>query len=186
MPVCSHLLLLCSRLLALRGGEQDDLSPDGAIARRIRAELAAHRPLPDERFVVAETRDGRGKGLFVAEEPIEAGTYLFDYAGRVLDQSEYDARYPRSDQDRALAEYAVGIEQADGSYVYVDAADPSESNLARYMNHAEAEVANAVAWTLTEPSPRVLIFANQPLSAGVEIVWDYGRAYWEGRESEQI
>ena len=104
----------------------------------------------------------------------------------MLDQSEYDARYPRSDQDRALAEYAVGIEQADGSYVYVDAADPSESNLARYMNHAEAEVANAVAWTLTEPSPRVLIFANQPLSAGVEIVWDYGRAYWEGRESEQI
>jgi hypothetical protein len=51
-------LLLCTRLIALRGGG-DDLSADGDIAQRIRAELAAHEPLPDSRFAVAQTSDGR-------------------------------------------------------------------------------------------------------------------------------
>jgi len=182
--------LLCPRLLALRGGEResdDDLSPDGAIARRIRAELAAREPLPNERFAVDPTRDGRGNGLYVADTPIEAGTYLFDYAGRVLDQSAYDAKYPHATRaDGPHADYAVGIVQPDGASMYVDAANPQESNLARFMNHAEQEVANCVVWTVSLPAPRVLVFASELLAPGVELVWDYGADYWEGREAEKV
>jgi len=185
-------LLLWGRLLGLfrggqRGGGGPDLSPNGAIAKRIRAQLAAHRPLPDACFAVAPTVDGRGKGLFVADhESIEQGTYLFDYAGEVIDQAEYDARYPKANTDGPYADYAVGIVQDDGSSHYVDAVDALKSNLARYMNHAEAAEANCVAWTLSQPAPRVLIFANEPLAPGVELVWDYGREYWEGRDGEKI
>lgn len=183
---------LTRKVLLWRGGagsdssDDDDLSPDGAVAQRIRAELAAHVPLPDERFVIASTSDGRGMGLFVGAAPIEAGSYLFDYEGRILEQAEFDLTYPHARRaDGPHADYAVGIEQADGDGVYVDAASPDESNIARYMNHADAETANCAAWTLAHPMPRVLIFAQEELAPGVELVWDYGRDYWEGREDEK-
>jgi len=70
--------------------------------------------------------------------------------------------------------------------MYVDAANPQESNLARFMNHAEQEVANCVVWTVSLPAPRVLVFASELLAPGVELVWDYGADYWEGREAEKV
>ena len=118
--------LLLMRLLALRGGAYEDedgysdtdLSPDGAIAQRIRAELAAHTALRDDCFVVHATADGRGKGLFVAPgHSISSGSYLFDYEGRWLESDEYEERYPQ--EGVARADYAVGIARADGSTVFV-------------------------------------------------------------------
>eukprot|EP00325_Prymnesiales_sp_UTEX-LB-985_P034556 CAMPEP_0174728882 /NCGR_PEP_ID=MMETSP1094-20130205/52598_1 /TAXON_ID=156173 /ORGANISM="Chrysochromulina brevifilum, Strain UTEX LB 985" /LENGTH=127 /DNA_ID=CAMNT_0015930889 /DNA_START=194 /DNA_END=573 /DNA_ORIENTATION=- len=127
MVLCQ--LLLLQRLLSFRGGVQhpddislmdEDLSPDGDIARRIRAELAAHQPLPASRFAVAETSDGRGKGLFVAgDKPIESGTYLFDYEGRLIEQEEYDTTYPNARAGGPYADYAVGMVLDDGRSVYV-------------------------------------------------------------------
>jgi len=161
----------------------DDLSADGEIAKRIRAELAAHAPLRDESFTVRATTDGRGNGLFVAPgHSITSGTYLFDYEGRWIESDEYEQRYPQ--EGKAHADYAVGIARADGSTVFVDAADRAESNLARYMNHADGASANCHAWTLAEPTPRVLLFAGADLEAGEELVWDYGESYWEGREDK--
>ena len=101
--------------------------------------------------------------------------------GRLLEQAEYDEKYPHARQGGPYADYAVGIMQPDGRSVYVDAAEPHESNLARYMNHASGEAANCAAWTLAEPTPRVLIFASGDLEPGDELVWDYGERYWEGR-----
>ena len=164
--------------------EGDDLSPDGAIAERIRSELAALQPLPDALFAVLETDDGRGMGLFVAGQAIEAGTYLFDYAGKLIEQWEYDELYPRAHASGPFADYAVGILMDDGRSVYVDAADPRESNLARFMNH-DAVAPNCHAWTLTNPvgnvPPRVLIFVGIDVAPGEELVWDYGDEYWKGR-----
>ena len=186
---CGLIMMLCQLLLLLRfrGGASDDLSPDGEIARRIRAELAAHRPLPDSQFAVAQTSDGRGKGLFVSgEEPIEQGAYLFDYGGRLIDQEEYDDKYPNAHTGGPHADYAVGLVLDDGSSVYVDAAEPEESNLARYMNHAEPHAANVVAWTLTTPVPRVLLFVSEDVAPGEELVWSYGEGYWSGREGDRV
>ena len=193
MSIATLQLMLCGPLFALRGGhdddytgdeEDDDLSPNGAIAQRIRAQLAAQKPLPDARFVIAETTDGRGKGLFVGAEPIEAGAYLFDYGGRLIEQDEYNARYTVSRTGGVQADYAVGMVLDDGRSVYVDAADAAESNLARYMNHAEPDLANCVAWTVTQPEPRVMLFAGDALAAGSEMVWDYGREYWTDRTDQ--
>lgn len=52
------------------------------------------------------------------------------------------------------------------------------------MNHADGESANCHAWTLAEPTPRVLLFAGVDLVAGEELVWDYGEAYWMGRKDK--
>lgn len=159
---------------------EDDLSADGPVAQRIRAELLAHRPLPNSRFTIAATHDGRGMGLFAVED-IETGTYLFDYAGEVLTQAEFDERYSPPSGAKGVADYAVGVVRADGSFMYVDAASPALSNNARYMNHAGDEP-NCVMWTLADPRPRLLMFARRDLAAGEELSFDYGALYWEGRD----
>jgi hypothetical protein len=161
----------------------EDLSPDGAIAQRIRAELAALEPLAEACFVVAPSRQGVGLGLFVASGTpnIEASTYLFDYTGEELSAEQYHARYEGAGR---RADYAVGIETADNSAVYIDGADPDLSNIARYMNHDGLQP-NVRASTVFAPQPRLMLFALQDLVAGDELVWDYGESYWKGRDDLQ-
>ena len=140
--------------------------------------------LPDDRFRVEDTNSVRGLGLFVGESAISEGTYLMDYGGKVLEQAEYDRRYPTGGEHEP--DYAVAILRSDGRTSYVDAAREKESNLARYMNHAEGDGANCVAWTLSEPAVRVMLFAAHDLAAGEELCWDYGAAYWECRSAEKV
>jgi hypothetical protein len=203
LPPPIPVLLGSSRSLPFNGGmcicedeDIEDLSPDGPIATRIRAEIAAYEPLPESHFIIAKTFNGRGNGLYVHGQPIWTGTFLFYYEGEILEQEEYDERYLRSMEASdgggseacpgAIAEYAVGIVRPDGTSVYVDAALPEESNLARFMNHGKAGEANVESWTLCDPTPRVLMFAAADLSPGDELLWDYGSAYWEGREAEIV
>jgi hypothetical protein len=156
--------------------EDDDLSADGPIARRIRAELAAHFPLPASTFRVDATRDGRGQGLFAAA-PIGAGSYLFDYEGELLDEREYARRYP----DGVPADYAVGLDRADGSAVYVDGARLERSNIGRFLNH-DGGTPTCAMYTLADPAPRLLLFALQDMAVGDELTWDYGERYWRARD----
>ena len=162
----------------------DDLSPDGPIAQRIRAELAAHEPLDASTFRVADTGDAaRGRGLYVSRgSTISSGCYLFDYEGEILDQQAFDERYPAASAQRA--DYAVGLLNADGSSVYVDGADPTKSNVARFMNHVCEDEANVVVYTVYEPKPRVMLFAACDIESGAELRFYYGKRYWEGRDDQ--
>ena len=112
-----------------------------------------------------------------------------DYEGERLSQTEYDERYPEGTD----SDYSVGIDGNDqdgfGGATYVDAADASRSNLARFMNHAsdagnEGMVAppTCYALTLCEPRARLMLFAGRDLEVGEELVWDYGAGYWAGRD----
>lgn len=156
--------------------QAEDLSADGPTAQRIRAELAALTRLPDSCFIVAETGDSRGRGLFAAA-PIEAGRFLFDYEGEILSEAQFQQRYPKGIE----TDYSVRLELADVASAYLDAADPLLSNVARYMNHDGASP-NCVMWTITHPVPRCLLFTQIDVAAGEELVWDYGAEYWAGRE----
>ena len=113
---------------------------------------------------------------------IPMGTYLMDYRGEMLNQAEYDERYP----DGADADYVVGIDGVDGcaEALYIDAASVSKSNLARYMNHAVTgggQEPTCYALTLRDP-PRLMLFALRDVLVGEELVWDYGTKYWAGRD----
>lgn len=165
-----------------------DLSADGPVAKRILGEIAGLLPLPEEYFVVGDTTDGRGRGLFVAK-PIAAETYLFDFlddASAIIDQAEFERRY--DSPTGTHADYAVGVMLPDGVQVYLDAQDPSSSKHARYMNHAEDEPRrNCECWTLTPPmvgEVRALLFASRDLAVGEEMCWDYGDEYWRGRDDK--
>ena len=109
-----------------------------------------------------------------------------DYEGERLSQSEYDERYPEGTH----SDYAVGIDGSEqdgfGSATYVDAADASRSNLARFMNHAPDEGEGGTqptcyALTLRRPRPRLMLFARRDLEVGEELVWNYGDGYWAQR-----
>jgi len=161
----------------------EDLSPDGPIAQRIRAEIAALQPLAESRFIVAPSNPSVGLGLFVASgtPSIEAFTYLFDYTGEILSTTEFHARYEAAGR---RADYAVGIETAENSAVYIDAADSTLSNLGRYMNHNHLQP-NVRASTVFAPQPRLMMFALKDLFPGDELVWDYGESYWADRDDLQ-
>lgn len=169
--------------------EEEDLSAGGPVARRVLLEIAGFEKLSDEFFVVRDTTDGRGRGLFVAK-PIAAETYLFDYLDSpafIIDQVEFERRC-ESPTGTQSGDYAIGITLPDGVHVYLDAQDLLSSKHARFMNHAEhAPTRNCECWTITPPTidhVRAMIFASRDLAVGEELCWDYGADYWRGREDK--
>lgn len=134
--------------------EEEDLSAGGPVARRVLLEIAGFEKLSDEFFVVRDTTDGRGRGLFVAK-PIAAETYLFDYLDSpafIIDQVEFERRYENPTGTQS-GDYAIGITLPDGVHVYLDAQDLLSSKHARFMNHAEdAPTRNCECWTITPPT----------------------------------
>eukprot|EP00978_Attheya_sp_CCMP212_P019224 scaffold53609_cov58-Attheya_sp.AAC.2 len=151
----------------------------------------ASPPLPDSLFDVRESQiPNAGNGLF-ALQPIAQGTYLMDYEGEVLTETEYFLRYPDG-QGR----YVAGIPEplpllpdcgpaaaaALSEPTYIDGSDPTTSNLARYMNSAPPEEKNGanVVWKKQRFGVRSMHFyALRAMEAGEELCFDYGANYWD-------
>jgi len=139
-------------------------------------EVATKTPMPLDGFALHAT-ESKGIGLF-ASQNIERGTYLFDYEGEVLRDSEYDG----------MSDYAISVENADGVEYVVDAADPAAGGIARYLNHAPSggpacNVAflrgSYATWPGPEP-PALHAFSSKDIRAGDELCFDYGDEYWAG------
>jgi len=155
----------------------------------------ASPPLPDSLFDVRESQiPNAGNGLF-ALQPISKGTYLMDYEGEVLTETEYFLRYPDG-QGR----YVAGIPEplpllpdygpaaALSEPTYIDGSDASQSNLARYMNSAPPEEKNGanVVWKKQRFGVRSMHFyALRAMEAGEELCFDYGANYWDAITEEE-
>ncbi|KAK3245128.1 hypothetical protein CYMTET_45286 [Cymbomonas tetramitiformis] len=126
--------------------------------------------------VVRETGDVRGRGAYVAN-PIEEGTFLGDYEGELLDNAEYFKRYPSG-----VADYCIGV---DPDYVLdgVEVAKGDEFTIA-HINHSRLR-ANVVR-RARRKERRISFFASRDLAVGEELLLDYGRKYWQGREDMEI
>ena len=147
---------------------------------------ATMRPLDSSSFVVAPAGD-KGQGLFCTRD-IEKGTYLFAYGGRTLTFAEYEGG----------SDYAAGIQNAAGAQFVIDAsdADDPQSGLGRYMNHDSSDdgancecIRGAYAFADREDidalPPRLHLFTSRDVRAGEELCWDYGPAFWHGREENK-
>ena len=77
----------------------------------------------------------KGLGLFAAAD-IEPGTSLGFYEGELLTQSQYCSRYPEG-QSRYAFLLLDSCQRRER--IYIDSADPSRSNLARFMNHGSED-----------------------------------------------
>jgi len=122
---------------------------------------------------------GRGLGLF-ALKAVPKGTFVTDYIGEELTESDFVKRYDGS----GVADYGAELEgvlpwfQAPS---YIDALDPKKSNAARFMNHSRTGNLKKVKQRF--PKRKLRLYANRDIQPNDELTWDYGRDYWIGREN---
>ena len=122
------------------------------------------------RAALAQSR-AKGSSQALSSSP---STYLFDYTGEVLDEATYQSRYPVG----VGADYVVCV----GGDTYIDGVDESAcTTKGRYMNHSRQP--NCVCFTMDDP-PRAMMYTQEQVEVGDELVWDYGEGYWRDRPSQ--
>ncbi|MBI1961620.1 MAG: SET domain-containing protein [Parcubacteria group bacterium] len=127
----------------------------GSPARK-RARAAGR---PKQRPAAVSVRRAKaGLGLF-AEEPIKRGQFVIEYQGRLLSDAKAQEQNTK---------YLFEINRnwtVDGS---------SRRNTARYINHSCRP--NCEPDTIRH---RIKIYALRNIKPGEELVYDYGKEYWE-------
>ena len=103
-------------------------------------------------------RTSIGLGLFT-RNPIPKGAFVIEYTG---------VRVPNSDESRLKGRYLFEINSRwtiDGS---------GRENLSRYINHSCKPNCEAII-----TRGKILIYAKRAISAGEELAYDYGKAYFD-------
>jgi uncharacterized protein len=105
-------------------------------------------------------RSSAGLGLY-AKKDFKKGDFIIEYTGDLVTTEEADRR--------------------GGKYLFT--VSPTHTidgkgrdNIARYLNHSCKPNAEA---ELNEEELRVRIYAKKGIKAGEEIVYDYGKEYWD-------
>jgi len=151
----------------------------GALLYRAKPAITWDEPLGIEDLEVREA-PGKGEGLF-ASRRIKAGEFIMDYLGETMTADELDGRYA----NLLEARYALELTGPLGlSPSYIDAVNPARSNLGRYINHCSRPTCRKVRQRF--PDRRLRFFAACDLEPGDELTFDYGDAYWTGRENELV
>lgn len=120
-----------------------------------------------------------GLGLFAAR-PYSKGECIVEYQGEVLSEKEYSRRYGDK-----LGKYVLQASRK----TYIDARDPDKSNQARFINDCRrcdkkqgACPGNNVRAHVRRGTKRAFIYATRNIAPGEELFWNYGPAYWSGKE----
>lgn len=135
---------------------------------------------PDLEFSSVQVRptgDSRGNGAFAVKR-IAKGTFLGPYEGELLDEKQYWNRYPNG-----MSDYAICIDQEwtlDGRDRVSDISHFSPC----HINHHSRR--NNVYRTPLREQRAVHFFAKRDIEAGEELLLDYGRTYWHGREDAEL
>ena len=111
----------------------------------------------EQLFVIK--RSATGLGLF-AVKPIPKGRRIIEYIG---------PRVPNHEVEKSDGKYFFGLNQKwsiDGG---------GRDNIARYINHSCSPNAEAII-----SRGRVWIWSTSDIKRGEEIVYDYGKEYFEG------
>ena len=111
----------------------------------------------DLSYVVRRTNTGLG--LFAAK-PIARGKRIIEYKGPLVSNEA---------ADRRCGKYFFGVNKTSS----IDGV--ARSNVARYINHSCKPNAEALI-----SGRRVWIWSRKKIKAGDEIVYDYGKEYFEG------
>ena len=111
----------------------------------------------DLSYVVRRTNTGLG--LFAAK-PIARGKRIIEYKGPLVSNEE---------ADRRGGKYFFGVNKTSS----IDGV--ARSNVARYINHSCKPNAEALI-----SGRRVWIWSRKKIKVGDEIVYDYGKEYFEG------
>ena len=192
--------------LKLGLGERLHLEVEGArLFVEVLPEFSAPSPSPrpDGRphLVVRDAGDGRGRGVYVRESltsgrdggiaaggeqtSILRGSFLGCYEGDLLDERGFWDRYPAG-----IGDYCIGCGGGfclDGAPLAQELRESSGDGRPRYspclINHSSKR-ANLCRITRRREK-RVELYASRDLVPGEELLLDYGKKYWQGREAEE-
>lgn len=140
-----------------------------------------HKPLPYDDFYVQESRiPDAGQGLFT-KIPLRRGSYLFDYEGEILTETDYFQRYPTGDSRYVVEIPGRAWVWDETEPVYIDAADVEQSNLARFINSQPGPMSNIHRWKhrINATAGKMHLYAARDIQAHEELCFDYGDQYWE-------
>lgn len=110
-----------------------------------------------------------GNGVFAKTE-IPPGTLVAEYRGEIISEDELERRADlrsREEADGSATTYFFAI----GDGFFIDAANVTEGNPARYINHSCEENCETRWNALTR---KMEIFSLQTIRKGEEITFDYG------------
>lgn len=124
------------------------------------------------------------KGLFTLRR-FERGEFIGRYTGLLRSRKEFMAGFQTGETSGDYL-FLLG-----GSDIYIDADDPTQSNIARYINHSVLRK-NCEARDLclkfdflgndvTLPLAVVYIVATRRIETGQELYLDYGSTFWDSR-----
>lgn len=184
LPSLSHLVAVATTSCAVAMGVLRLSFGDKAHLELHRGRLYLQLGVPGEgprvlpgSIIVQPTGDIRGNGAY-AVTSIPRGTWLGDYLGDVLAPRAFDARYPDGRGDHAMAVHDMCI---------IDAAHlaPETGTFHPvHMNHS-CKRANVVRFYQREKCC-VSFFTSRDVQPGEELLYNYGRNYWRGREHSEL
>ena len=187
------ITLVFSVLSLLRSGESfHTICPLVLVARRLHYSTSADLSALDQGLLEVRNSDTcRGQGLFTRVSLV-CGAFIGNYCGEKLSHREYTARYPLGD---SAYTFLVDPNAQRRHRVFIDAADPSKSNLMRYINHNRDANVDAVACTQESKKTavggrriiaqnddaidavQIRVTACRDIAADEELFLDYGPLY---------
>mmetsp|Transcript_5554 Transcript_5554/g.20240 ORF Transcript_5554/g.20240 Transcript_5554/m.20240 type:complete len:354 (+) Transcript_5554:78-1139(+) len=126
---------------------------------------------------VRPTGDARGNGAF-AVCTIPEGAYIGDYEGEMLSEREYWYRYPSG-----VSDYCMGLD-SDRVFDGTDIAKDTDRFTGAHLNHSRTRCN-----VLRRPCRRkgkISFYSLRQIEPGEELLIDYGRRYWQGREHLEL
>ena len=137
--------------------------------------------------VIRRCDDGaRGRGAFVCRPGgLQRGKFLGTYTGEILGFRDYESRYAALHRE---PEYVMRIDSdcfVDASAIAAETGAEPEFHPA-FINHATGSACNVVRRCASRRPPVVELFTNEAISEGTELLMDYGRDFWRGREAVEL
>lgn len=181
LPPPSAVLAAFAALASAMAALRVELGRDGVLYVSKRwPVLRTFEPL-DEAVSVRETGDGRGRGAY-ATQVIPLNTSLGEYGGEFLDNARFLTLYPID--AGVYSEYVMAV---DAEWVRDARAVAVRSGFTPgHMNHSADPAKVNVGRVYARRLRKVVFYTTRDVAAGEELVFDYGRAYWRGREEMEV
>ncbi|KAK9872152.1 hypothetical protein WA026_016206 [Henosepilachna vigintioctopunctata] len=115
------------------------------------------------------------KGLsLITTTSISAGNFVCEYAGVIITRDMAKKRYPLY-KEKYGKNYIFCINEQFGEDTYKTIIDPTEcGNIGRYINHSCGPNCSLYVIRIRNGLPKLCIFANEDISDGDEICFNYG------------
>ena len=201
-PLCSLLRASCN-LFSPNHSLPSDVDPNTGMCAggTVRIGDAAAKGLGA--FAVGFAREGAALGDYRGEL-LTSTAFHMRYGSEAIGDAAWQSNWEqeqytwkRSREQRGVGVtgryvYKNGSHPKTGALLFIDAEDPEHANWTRFLNHASPDWPKArrpnlnVRKWVRNDEPTVTFIAGRDIHPDEELLFDYGRAYFEGKLDEVV